>query len=98
MFAPTVAGMTNLRTHATDRTTFGTASLVLGICSLLAGWIFLAPLVGLVLGIQSRAREPRARTMSAWGIALNAIALLGWIVVLLLVAGGYLLTGWWGGM
>ncbi|MBM3715129.1 MAG: hypothetical protein FJW64_05220 [Actinobacteria bacterium] len=91
--------MTSRNASLTGRTTYATASFVLGICSLIAGWIFIAPLVGLVLGVKSRGREPQARTMSGWGIALNAIALFGWIVVLILIAGGYILSGWWwGGM
>lgn len=66
----------------------GTASLILGVCSLLAGWIAVAPLVGLVLGIMSRRSEPMARGRAGWGIALNLVALLGWIVFLIVVFGG----------
>ncbi len=73
------------------RTGLGTASLVLGICSLLAGWTFLAPVVGLCLGIASRSREPLARGRAGWGILLNLIALAVWILVgVLLVVGGAL--------
>jgi hypothetical protein len=71
------------------RTGLGTASLVLGVCSLLAGWTFIAPIVGLCLGIASRNREPFARGRSGWGIVLNLVALAGWILlVVLLLAGG----------
>lgn len=71
------------------RTGLGTASLVLGICSLLAGWTFFAPIVGLCLGIASRSREPMARGRAGWGILLNLVALAVWILlVALLVAGG----------
>jgi hypothetical protein len=79
----------------TARTGLGTASLVLGVCSLLAGWAFLAPIVGLCLGIASRSREPLARGRSAWGIALNLVALAGWVLVLALMfaaRGAVLLT------
>ncbi|MCJ1712723.1 hypothetical protein [Curtobacterium sp. VKM Ac-2922] len=65
---------------ASSRTGLGTASLVLGICSLLAGWTFFAPIVGLVLGIMSRGREPMARGRAGWGILLNAVALAIWII------------------
>ncbi len=71
------------------RTGLGTASLVLGICSLLAGWTFFAPVVGLCLGIASRGREPMARSRAGWGILLNLVALAVWILVgVLLVLGG----------
>ncbi|OII11820.1 hypothetical protein BIU97_05870 [Curtobacterium sp. MCBA15_009] len=71
------------------RTGLGTASLVLGICSLLAGWTFVAPVVGLCLGIASRGREPYARGRAGWGILLNLVALAVWVLVgVFLVAGG----------
>ncbi|WIB60120.1 hypothetical protein DEJ13_17035 [Curtobacterium sp. MCLR17_007] len=63
------------------RTGLGTASLVLGICSLLAGWTFVAPVVGLVLGIMSRGREPLARGRAGWGILLNLVALAIWVLL-----------------
>lgn len=55
-------------------------SLVLGVFSLVAGWTLLVPLVGLVLGVSSRHREPAAGTMAWWGIALNLLAMLGWLI------------------
>ncbi|QQD76118.1 hypothetical protein I8920_15205 [Curtobacterium sp. YC1] len=76
-------------TSESPRTGLGTASLVLGICSLLAGWTFLAPVVGLCLGIASRGREPFARGRAGWGILLNLVALAVWILfVVLAVVGG----------
>ncbi|WIE75591.1 hypothetical protein [Curtobacterium sp. MCSS17_007] len=73
----------------TPRTGLGTASLVLGICSLLAGWTFFAPVVGLCLGIASRGREPAARGRAGWGILLNLVALAVWVLVgALFVVGG----------
>lgn len=73
----------------TPRTGLGTASLVLGVCSLLAGWTFFAPVVGLCLGVASRSREPTARGRAGWGILLNLVALAVWILVgVLLVLGG----------
>lgn len=72
------------------RTGFGTASLVLGICSLAAGWVFFAPVVGLVLGVLSRSREPSARGRAGWGILLNVVALGFWVLLaaVVLVHGG----------
>lgn len=60
-------------------------SLVLGLVSILAGWTFVAPIVGLVTGMLALGREPYARTMALWGIVLNAVMLAG--VFLLLVLG-----------
>ena len=75
--------------HGTGK---GTASLLLGICSLLAGWTLVAPVLGLVLGVMSRGDEPFARGRAGWGILLNLLAMLGWIIgIALLLAAG---AGW----
>lgn len=63
----------------------GTVSLVLGICSLFAGWTFFAPVIGLILGILSLRHEPQARTRAGWGVALNAIAMSLWVIMLVVV-------------
>jgi len=76
------------------RTGLGTASLVLGVCSLLAGWTFFAPIVGLCLGIASRSREPLARGRAGWGILLNVIALAVWIVLVALFVGLGTFAAW----
>lgn len=81
-------------TTASPRTGLGTASLVLGICSLLAGWTFFAPVVGLVLGVVSRGREPMARGRAGWGILLNLVALAIWIVIGFLVLSFGTLAAW----
>jgi hypothetical protein len=59
---------------------FGIASLVLGAASLLAGWTFVAPVAGLVLGILSRRREPDAQGFATAGIVLNLVVLAGWVL------------------
>lgn len=78
------------------RTGLGTASLVLGICSLLAGWTFVAPVIGLCLGVASRSREPLARERAGWGIFLNLVALAVWILVLALLVVGGVFAVWQG--
>jgi len=83
-------------TSTLPRTGLGTASLVLGICSLIAGWTFFAPVVGLCLGIASRSREPLARGRAGWGILLNLVALAVWIVVVALLVGGGVFAVWAG--
>ena len=78
--------------HGTGK---GTASLLLGICSLLAGWTLVAPVLGLILGVMSRGDEPFARGRAVWGILLNLIAMLGWIIgIALLLAAGAGLAIW----
>lgn len=59
------------------------SSLVLGLVSIFAGWTFLAPLAGLVVGILALRSEPHNRTMAIWGIVLNAVMLAGVILVAL---------------
>ncbi|WP_144753631.1 hypothetical protein [Curtobacterium pusillum] len=78
------------------RTGLGTASLVLGICSLLAGWTFVAPVIGLCLGVASRSREPLSRGRAGWGIFLNLVALAVWILVLALLVVGGVFAVWQG--
>lgn len=65
--------------------TCGIASLVLGICSLLSGWTFFVPLIGVWLGIRSRRREPAGRTVANWGLVLNGICLALWAVLVVIV-------------
>ncbi len=80
---------------------FGIASLALGATSLLAGWTFIAPVVGLILGVISRRREPDAHGWATAGIVLNIVALAGWLLAALGIAtfgaavlGIRLLRGW----
>lgn len=60
---------------------FSIASLVLGIASIVAGFTFFVPVIGLVLGVMALRREPASRTMAIWGIVLNAVMLAGAVLV-----------------
>jgi hypothetical protein len=60
------------------------ASMVIGLVSILAGFTFVVPIVGLVLGIVGIRREPAGRAMSLTGIILNGVILLGWVIIALL--------------
>ncbi|MFE6963587.1 hypothetical protein ACFVAJ_00650 [Agromyces sp. NPDC057679] len=60
---------------------FSISSLVLGLVSIVAGYSFVVPIAGLVLGIMALKREPAARTMAIWGIVLNAVMLAGAVLV-----------------
>ena len=46
-----------------------------------------APMIGLVLGISSRGKEPSARGRAGWGVALNALAPVGWMVTIAVLVG-----------
>lgn len=59
------------------------SALVLGIVSIFAGWTFVVPAAGLVLGILALKREPTGRTMAIWGIVLNSVLLAGGVLVAL---------------
>lgn len=78
--------MTTYGTITHQGTGKGTASLVLGICSLLAGWVLIAPVIGLILGIMSLGNEPDARGRAGWGIVLSVLAMVGWIIAFALLA------------
>ncbi|WP_193106664.1 hypothetical protein [Brachybacterium sp. FME24] len=78
--------MTTYTTIAHRGTGKGTASFILGICSLLAGWVLIAPVIGLFLGISSLGNEPTARGRAGWGIVLNVLAMVGWIIAIALLA------------
>ena len=59
---------------------FAVSSLVLGLVSIVAGFTLVVPAAGLALGILALRREPSARTMAIWGIALNAVMLAGILI------------------
>lgn len=56
-------------------TTFAITSFVLGIASIVSGWTFFAPIVGLVFGILALRRKAKERTLALWGVWINAIML-----------------------
>ena len=64
--------------------TLSVSSLVLGLVSIVAGWTFLVPIAGLVVGVLALGREPQARTLAIWGIVLNAVLLAGSLLLVLL--------------
>lgn len=66
---------------------FSVTSLVLGLASLVFGYTFIVPIVGLVLGIMALRREPSNKAMSIWGIVLNGLTLAGIALALLIGIG-----------
>lgn len=71
---------------ALEQRGFAISSLVLGLVSIVAGFTFVVPVAGLVLGILALKREPSARTMAIWGIVLNAVMLAGILIAGLFAA------------
>ncbi len=63
------------------------ASMVIGIASILFGWMLLAPVAGVVLGILGLRREPEGRPFAIAGIVLGGLALVGWLLVVLAFIG-----------
>ncbi|MDD7384813.1 MAG: hypothetical protein SPI12_06230 [Actinomycetaceae bacterium] len=60
-----------------------TTSVVIGVASILAGWLFVAPLIGIWFGVKSKKLEPYARHRANWGIGLNLLAIFGWFIVVI---------------
>ena len=73
-FAPTP-------TSAAPPRTLSVLSLVAAIAAVPLGHFFILPIAAIVLGFLARGREPWARTMSAWGIALGFVILFWWVIV-----------------
>lgn len=83
--------------------TFSITSFVLGVVSIVAGWSFVAPIVGLVLGIIALRRKSPERTLALWGVWLNGAMLaistlfaLGFLAVLAAGFFGSAFYGSWG--
>lgn len=63
---------------------FSITSFVLGIASIVSGWTFVAPILGLVFGLLALRRQTKERTLALWGVWLNAAML---VLTVLLFAG-----------
>lgn len=61
---------------------FAITSFVLGIVSIIGGWTFIAPIVGLIFGVLALRRKTSERTLALWGVWLN-----GAILALMILAG-----------
>jgi hypothetical protein len=82
---PTSAAPTS---YAPPRT-LSILSLVAAIASIPLGHFIILPIAAIILGFYARSREPWARTMSTWGIALGFVILFWWVA-----AGLFALTFW----
>ncbi|MBP1325926.1 hypothetical protein JOF28_001158 [Leucobacter exalbidus] len=59
-------------------------SFVLGLASVVSGWTFVVPVLGLVLGLVSLRRKTTERTLALWGVWLN-IAMLAFSVGIIII-------------
>ncbi|MFC5338874.1 DUF4190 domain-containing protein [Leucobacter denitrificans] len=71
---------------------FAVTSFVLGIASIVAGWTFVAPIVGLIFGIISLRRRTAERTLALWGVWLNAAMLALSVLIGIVVVGIFMLS------
>ncbi|WP_291279146.1 DUF4190 domain-containing protein [Galactobacter sp.] len=62
------------------------ASLVLGLVSLVFGFTFVLPIIGVILGAIGMAKEPAGCGMAIAGVILNLICLAGWIALIIILA------------
>lgn len=73
---------------------FAITSFVLGIASVVAGWTFVAPIIGFVLGLMALRRGTTERSLALWGTWINgiilALATLGFLLGAALVSAGVL--------
>lgn len=60
-------------------------SMIFGLVSIVAGFTFLVPVVGFVLGIVGLRKEPAGRGMAITGLVLNGLFVIGWALVIVLV-------------
>ena len=61
--------------------TFAITSFVLGVVSVVSGWTFVAPIIGLVLGILALRRKTGERTLALWGVWLSGAMLALTLIV-----------------
>jgi hypothetical protein len=69
--------------------TLSILSLVAALASVPLGHFIVLPIAAIVLGFFARSREPWARTMSTWGIAIGFVILFWWVA-----AGLFALAFW----
>ncbi|WP_423920418.1 DUF4190 domain-containing protein [Frigoribacterium sp. 2-23] len=63
------------------------ASMVLGLVSVFAGFTFVVPIIGFILGIVGLRKEPAGRGMAVTGLILNGLFVLGWAILVIFVLG-----------
>ena len=68
-------------------------SFVLGIVSFFFGFVFVLPIVGIIVGALALRREPASRGFAIAGIWTNAIIVAGWAILVVLFVLGTLTLG-----
>lgn len=62
-------------------------SFVLGLVSFFFGFVFVVPIIGIIVGVIGLRREPAGRGFAIAGIWINAIVVAGWAIVAILIVG-----------
>lgn len=70
-------------------------SFVLGIVSIVSGYVFFIPILGLIFGIMAKNRYTSNPALMKWGIGLNAAILVFWALIGI-VLGGLAILGFFG--
>lgn len=70
-------------------------SFVLGIVSIVSGYVFFIPILGLIFGIMAKNRDTSNPALMKWGIGLNAAILAFWALAGV-VLGGLAVLGFFG--
>ncbi|MET0303440.1 MAG: hypothetical protein ABW040_05285 [Microbacteriaceae bacterium] len=55
-------------------------SLGIGAASLVLGFVFLVPVIGLILGIVALRTEPEGQRLAFGGVVLSVVALITWAI------------------
>ena len=68
-------------------------SFVLGLVSFFFGFVFVLPVVGIIVGASALKREPAGRGFAIAGIWINAIIVVGWAIVTIMLVIGAISLG-----
>lgn len=73
--APIQAEAEATETKPNNGNAFAITSFILGIASIVSSWTFVAPIVGLILGVLALRRDTQERTLALWGVWMNVAML-----------------------
>lgn len=65
------------------------SGFVLGFISFGFGWTLVVPMAGLILSGLGLKCEPAGKTFAIWGLVLNGLAVLGWLIGVILIVAAF---------